>query len=124
MTSSLFDLSGRIALVTGSGGGLGRSIAGGLQRAGAQVVLNGRDTEKLDTARAALRAEGGDPQVAAFDVTDSAAVEDAVARIEWDVGPIGILVNNAGIQRRAPILEIADAVWEEVIRGNLTSVFL
>jgi gluconate 5-dehydrogenase len=124
MASTLFDLSGRIALVTGSGGGLGRAIAGGLQSAGAQVVLNGRDEEKLEAARTALRAEGGDPQVAPFDVTDAAAVEDAVARIERDVGPIDILVNNAGIQRRAPILEIADAVWEEVIRGNLTSVFL
>jgi gluconate 5-dehydrogenase len=124
MASSLFDLSGRIALVTGSSGGLGFAMARGLAEAGATTVLNGRNLAKLEAAREALQAEGADPHIAAFDVTDPAAVEEAVARIEGDVGPIAILVNNAGIQRRAPILEMPDAVWEEVIRNNLTSVFL
>src|SRR5689334_13418883 len=119
MASSLFDLSGRIALVTGSSGGLGLAMARGLAEAGAAIVLNGRNAAKLEAARDALRAEGADPYVAAFDVTDAAAVEEAVARIERDIGPIAILVNNAGIQRRAPILEMPDAVWEEVIRNNL-----
>jgi gluconate 5-dehydrogenase len=124
MATSLFDLTGRIALVTGSTSGLGLAIARGLGEAGATIVLNGRNAERLDATLDAFGAAGITAHAHRFDVTSEVHVEDAVARIESEVGPIGILVNNAGIQRRAPILEMSAETWEEVIAANLTSVFL
>ena len=124
MSTSLFDLSGRIALVTGSSAGLGHVIARGLAEAGATIVANGRDAARLDSAVEALQAAGLAAHGRGFDVTSEAEIGDAVARIERDIGPIDILVNNAGIQRRAPIMEMSVATWEEVLSANLTSVFL
>jgi len=124
MSTSLFGLDGRIALITGSSAGLGRAIARGLAEAGAAVVLNGRDAGRLDEAVAAFRAKGLAAHGCRFDVTQESEVNDAVARIESEFGPIDILVNNAGIQRRAPLLEMSEAVFEEVLKTNLTSVFL
>ncbi|MFO1341489.1 MAG: SDR family oxidoreductase [Burkholderiaceae bacterium] len=121
---SLFDLGGRIALVTGSSAGIGFTLARGLAAAGARVVLNGRDAAKLEAAAARLRAEGADVATAPFDVTDAAAVAAAVARIEADIGPIAILVNNAGMQRRAPLEDFPPEQWHELMRTNLDSVFL
>jgi gluconate 5-dehydrogenase len=120
----LFDLSGRIALVTGSSQGLGLAVARGLAQAGAALVLNGRDERKLAAAAEALRAEGARVHAAAFDVTDGAAGAAAVARAEETFGPIDILVNNAGIQQRAPLAEMTEAQWRAVIDTNLTSAFL
>ncbi len=117
---SLFDLTGRRALVTGSGQGIGLALAQALRGAGAAVVLNGRDAAKL--ARAA-QDQGGTVDIAAFDVTDAAAVAEGVARIEAELGPIDILVNNAGIQRRAPLQDFAVETWHELMRTNLDSVF-
>ena len=122
--SALFDLSGRVALVTGSSQGLGYALARGLAEAGAWVVLNGRDAAKLEQAAAALRGEGCSVATAVFDVTDSAAVAAAVARIEDEQGPVDILVNNAGIHRRAPLAEMSEADWRAVIDLNLTGAFL
>lgn len=122
--SALFDLSGRVALVTGSSQGLGYALARGLAEAGAWVVLNGRDAAKLEQAAAALRGEGCSVATAVFDVTDSAAVAAAVARIEDAQGPIDILVNNAGIHRRAPLVDMSEADWRAVIDLNLTGPFL
>ena len=124
MSTSLFDLTGKIALVTGSTSGLGRAMAGGLAEAGATVVINGRRRERLDATVAELKARGLKAVGYAFDVTSESAIEDAVARIESEVGPIDILISNAGIQRRAPLLEMSEAVFEEVLKHNLTSVFL
>ena len=126
MASSLFDLSGRIGLVTGSSQGIGLSIAAGLADAGARIVLNGRDRERLAGAARSLgdRAVSPDGGLGAFDVTDAAAVEAGIEAIERQVGPIGILVNNAGIQRRAPLDTFALEAWHEVMRTNLDSVFL
>lgn len=124
MSSSLFDLTGRIALVTGSTAGLGSAIARGLAEAGARVIVNGRDAPRLHAAVERLQAAGLAAHGFRFDVTSEAEVNDAVERIERQVGPIDILVNNAGIQRRAPIVEMNLAIWEEVVTGNLTSVFL
>jgi gluconate 5-dehydrogenase len=120
----LFDLNGRTALITGSSQGLGFAIARGLAQAGAAIVLNGRDEVKLATAADILRAEEARVTTAAFDVTDGAASASAVAAVEAEFGPIDILVNNAGIQRRAPLAEMTEAQWREVIDTNLTSAFL
>ena len=124
MSLQLFDLSGRLALVTGSSQGIGYALAEGLGRAGARVVLNGRDREKLDAAAERLRESGLDVSGSAFDVTDPKAVTEAVAKIEAEVGPIDILVNNAGIQRRAPLEEFEVETFREILKTNVESVFL
>lgn len=121
--ASPFDLSGRIALVTGSSRGIGRTLAEGLATAGARIVLNGMDTARLEQAVADCRAKGFDAHGHAFDVTDTASIDAAVASIEAEIGPIEILVNNAGIQRRTPVLDCDDATFDEVISTNLGSVF-
>ena len=123
---SLFDLTGRTALVTGSSQGLGLAMARGLAEAGAAVVLNGRDARKLAVAADALRAEVSGAQVtlAAFDVTDGAACHAAVAKIEAEFAPISILINNAGIHQRAPLAEMTETQWRTVLDTDLTSVFL
>jgi len=121
----LFDLSGKVALVTGATHGLGMAMATGLGKAGATLVVNGHSSqEKLDEALAAYRAHGLTAHGYLFDVTDEAAVEAAVATIESEVGPIDILVNNAGIIKRIPLLDMALEDWEAVIRTDLTGVFV
>ncbi len=122
MPSKLFDLSGRRALITGSGQGIGLALAEALAEAGAAVVLNGRDAAKLDRAAAALREKGFAAETEAFDVTDPAAVRAGVERIAARA-PIDILVNNAGIQRRMPLQDFPDETWDEVMRTNLDAVF-
>jgi gluconate 5-dehydrogenase len=122
----MFDLNGRIALITGSSRGIGHSIAAGLAGAGATVVLNGLDGGRLERARADLAAEFGADRVQAyaFDVTEEAAVDSTITRIEDEVGPIAILINNAGVQHRQPMLDVALADWQRVLTTNLTSAFL
>jgi len=122
--NSLFDLSGQIALITGSSRGLGFVLARGLCEAGATVVLNGRNEEILDQARIALRDLGFNTPYFIFDVTNTKQVADQVNKIEREVGPISILINNAGVQMRAPILELDESIWRQVIEVNLTGVFL
>ncbi len=119
-----FDLTGRTALITGSSSGIGHALAGGLAGAGARIVLNGRDAAKLERAAERLRADGAFVLIAPFDVTDGAAVTEAVARIEAECGPIDILVNNAGMQRRAPLEQFEQAAWNELMKTNVDSVFL
>lgn len=123
---SLFDLTGRIALITGSSRGIGYAIAAGLGRAGATIVLNGVDKVRLETAKAALEQELGEDRVfaSAFDVTDASQVSTAIRSIEDNHGPLQILVNNAGIQRRTPLLDLAPEDWDQVIGTNLSSAFL
>jgi gluconate 5-dehydrogenase len=121
--NSWFDLTGRVALVTGSGQGIGFSLAVGLGKAGAKIVLNGRAQRKLDEAVRILVDQGLNAHAAAFDVTDPAAVEVGVTAIEADIGPIDILVNNAGIQRRKPLEQVSVEDWRDIIRTNLDSVF-
>jgi gluconate 5-dehydrogenase len=123
-TNPIFDLTGRTALVTGSSQGLGLAMARGLAQAGAAVVLNGRDEQKLAATAATLRAEGTKVAMAAFDVTDGPAAATAIARLEAEFAPLDILVNNAGIHRRAPLLEMTEEQWRAVLDTNLTSAFL
>ena len=89
-------------------------------------MLNGLDVDRLEDARAALAAEFGEDRIFArrFDVTDAAEAADGVAWVEREVGPLQILVNNAGVQHRVPMLELDVADWERVMRTNLTSAFL
>lgn len=124
MSAALFDLTDRIALVTGSSTGLGHAMARGLAQAGATVVLNGRDATRLDAAIRGFRENGLAAHGRAFDVTAEQAIEDNVAAIEKEIGPIDILVNNAGIQRRMPLLEVPASVWREIVDHDLTSAFL
>jgi gluconate 5-dehydrogenase len=119
MSARLFDLTGRRALVTGSGSGIGLALAKGLAACGARVVLNGRDGAKLEAAKAEI--PGATTHV--FDVTDTNAVAAGIERIESQEGPIDILVNNAGIQRRAPLDEMPEETWREVMATNLDAVF-
>ena len=119
----LFDLSGRTALVTGSSKGIGYALAQALGAAGASVVLNARDATKLHEAVAALRAEGVVAEAAAFDVTDAAAVDAGIARIEKELGAIDILINNAGIQHRGAFAEFPTDAWRKITSTNIDSVF-
>lgn len=151
--SDLFDLTGRTALVTGSTRGIGRALATGLVRAGARVIVHGRDAgraaaaaEEIAAAVAVERAGAADgtttadgtgvgaeatggagevPEVlsAGFDVTDPAAVDAALTAIEAAHGTPDVLVNNAGIQRRAPIAEFADEDWDALLATNLSAAF-
>jgi len=124
MNGKLFDLNGKTALVTGSSRGLGLVFARGLAQAGATVVLSGRSGKTLQQAVAGLKGEGLDATGYSFDVVNRQQVTEQVGRIERDIGPIDILVNSAGIQKRAPILDTEEAVWREVLDVNLTGVFL
>jgi len=123
MTTDLFSLKGRTALVTGSSQGIGFALARGLAAHGAAVVLNGRRKDRMAEAVAALSAEGFDVRSAAFDVTDRAAVAEAVERIERDAGAIDILVNNAGMQFRTPLEDFPEDKWQELLQTNVSSVF-
>jgi gluconate 5-dehydrogenase len=120
----LFDLSGRTALITGSSQGIGLALAQGLATAGARLILNGRDEKKLAEAAAALRRGGAEVATARFDVTDAAEIATALARVQTEFAPIDVLVNNAGIHRRAPLAEMTETQFREVIDTNLTSAFL
>ena len=123
MTLSLFDLSQKRALVTGSSQGIGLALARGLAGAGAAVILNGRDKARLAAAAEDLRKDGATVFQSAFDVTRSEEVAAAVDALEADSGPIDILVNNAGMQFRTVLQDYPDDKWHELMRTNIDSVF-
>ena len=124
LRKELFDLRGRIALVTGSSKGIGYTIAAALGSAGAIVVLNGREKARLAVARDDLAAQGLDVRVSPFDVTDPKQIGEAVEAIERDVGPINILVNNAGMQYRSAFQDFPLDAWRRLQATNVDSVFL
>lgn len=124
MSTKLFSLEGRTALVTGSSRGLGNAIARGMAEAGASLVLNGVDAGRLDDAAADLRRSGHNVRSAAFDVTDEAAVVAAFEALDAAGIEIDILVNNAGIQLRKPMVDLSTEEWRKVIDTNLTSAFV
>jgi len=121
---SMFNLAGKRALVTGSSRGLGFAIAVALAGAGADVILNSRDPETLGKATADLADSGARARAVAFDVTNGESVSEAVDYIEREIGPIDILVNNAGMQHRSPLEQFPEDKFEQVMRTNVTSVFL
>jgi 3-oxoacyl-[acyl-carrier protein] reductase len=121
--SDPFDLSGKVALVTGASQGLGRRFAETLAAHGASVGLAARQTDKLEVLRRALEAAGGRAASTALDVTDTAAIDPALARIEDALGPIDVLINNAGIAVARGVLEQTEADWDKVIDTNLKGAF-
>jgi gluconate 5-dehydrogenase len=120
----LFDLTGRVALVTGATHGIGFALARGLAQAGARVVINARNAGKLEQAVATLAREGMTVSGCLFDLLNGAEVRERVAALEQEVGGIDILVNNAGVQRRSPLEQFDEKVWREVLDVNLTGLFL
>lgn len=121
--SDLFSLTGKRALITGSSQGIGFALARGLANAGAEIVLNGRDTAKLDAAAETLRAEVAVIHTLTFDATDHEAVRRAVDGFEADTGPIDILVNNAGMQHRTELENFPAEAFEKLLQTNIASVF-
>jgi len=119
MGISLFDLTGRRALITGSSQGIGLALAHGLAAAGAQVVLNGRDAGRL----AQTVAQVPDAMALPFDVTDHSGARAAVDEFEAEHGAIDILVNNAGMQFRAPLEDFPADAFERLLQTNIASIF-
>ena len=119
----LFDLSGRTALVTGSSMGIGFALARGLAQAGADLVLNARNAERLEEAAATLRGEGAKVATLPFDVTEPQAALDAINGYETDHGALDILVNSAGMQHRTPLEDFPPDMFETLMRMNVNSVF-
>jgi gluconate 5-dehydrogenase len=125
MSIKLFDLTGKIALVTGATHGLGMAMAKGMGNAGAKIIVNGSSSQqKLDDAILEYKKEGIEAFGSLFDVTDENAVKTALATIEAEVGPIDILVNNAGIIKRTPIVDMEVADFKAVIDVDLVGPFI
>lgn len=120
---NLFDLNGRRALVTGSSMGIGLALARGLAQAGATLVLNARNAERLEEAATTLRAEGASVDTLPFDVTNAEATRTAVDAYEAQHGAIDILVNNAGMQHRTPLEDFPPEAFDTLMRTNVNSVF-
>jgi gluconate 5-dehydrogenase len=120
----LFDIEGKRILVTGSTSGIGYILAEGLAKAGATLVLNGRTQKKVDAAVHSFQRQGLTATGYSFDITKAGEVESQIAEIEKNLGSIDVLVNNAGIQHRAPLEEFNLEDWNKVINTNLTGAFI
>ena len=119
----MFDLSGKTALITGSGQGIGLAIAEGLAKAGARIILNGRRPGPLEAAAERLRINGAEALTSVFDVTDVEAVRAAVDALEASRVAIDVLVNNAGIQKRMALEDFEPEDWRALMAANVDSVF-
>ncbi len=119
----LFDLGGKTALVTGSTMGIGKGLAQGLADAGATIVLNGRNTDRLAQTAEEFTAAGHRVHLLAFDATDAQGVKTSIDGFEANTGPIDILVNNAGMQHRGPLEDFDPADFDHLMRTNVNSVF-
>ncbi|NNE54063.1 MAG: SDR family oxidoreductase [Sulfitobacter sp.] len=123
MTLKMFDLTGQRALITGSSQGIGFALARGLADAGAEIVLNGRDTGKLAEAARKLEADCATVHQLPFDATDHDAVRQAVDDFEAGTGTIDILINNAGMQHRTELHNFPAEAFERLLQTNVASVF-
>jgi gluconate 5-dehydrogenase len=124
MAISIFDLSGKCALITGGSQGIGLAIAKGLAEAGALVVINGRNPDKLNQCVELLKKDSIHAETSLFDVTDEEQIQSAIAGIESTLQPIDILVNNAGIIRRSAAEDVEITDWHMVLQTNLTAPFV
>ncbi len=124
MSLELFDLNGKVALVTGGTHGLGMAIAKGLGNAGAKLVVNDIFQDKLDAAKTEYEKDGLDVALYNFDVTDEESVIKGIETIEKEVGPIDILVNNAGIIKRIPLEKMSVQEFSDVINIDLIAPFI
>ncbi len=122
--SDLFSLKNKHVLITGSTRGIGRLLAQGVAEHGAEVIINGTNQEKAQQVADELNAQGFKAYAVAFDVTDSQAVQQAVDHIEKDIGPIDVLINNAGIQRRHPFCEFPEKDFDDIVKVNQKAVFI
>lgn len=119
MSLKLFDLTGQRALVTGSSQGIGLALAKGLHAAGADIILNGRDIEKLITLQSSFK----NAHRLAFDATDHEQVRQKIDQFEAEIGPIDVLVNNVGVQHRGPLEDFPNTAFETLLQANVASVF-
>jgi len=118
----LFNLKGKRALITGSSQGIGFALAKGLDQAGAEIILNGRNKDKLGKSAKALNSKQ-DLYELCFDVTNQSETKEAINKFENEIGPIDILINNAGMQHRAPLEDFPPEMFEQLLRTNISSVF-
>lgn len=124
MSTKLFDLTGRLALITGSGRGIGLTLAQGLAQAGCAIVLNDIEEKRLADAVSILKQNGFTSYGVPFDIRDEKMIDEKISFIEKEIGKIDILINNAGIQIRAPLEEFNSDDWRRLIDINLTGAFL
>lgn len=122
--SELFDITKKRVLITGASQGIGFILARGLAQHGAEIIINGTHAERAEKAARTLREEGFIVHVAVFDVANAAEVQAGINEIENTLGPIDILINNAGIQRRHPFTEFPLDDWNDIMAVNQTGVFL
>lgn len=120
----LFNLKDKTALITGSGSGIGLALAEGLAGAGAKIILNGRNEEKLNAATQKLENQGAKVFKLVFDVTDSQSANKEIQRFESKQGPIDILINNAGINIRGPFADFDEAEWKKVLDININGAMI
>ena len=118
----LFNLKGKKTLITGSSQGIGYALAKGLDAAGAEIILNGRNKEKLDQAAKSLTPKHNLYQLS-FDVTDQNETNKAINKFENEIGPIEILINNAGMQYGTPLEDFPADMFEQLLKTNISSVF-
>lgn len=121
MIHELFDLTGKVALVTGGSHGIGLAIGKVLAKAGARLCINGRDAARLEEVAVQLRKDGIDAYAIAFDVTNEEQVDQAISTIEKEVGPVGILVNNAALIKRVPIVDMDVNDFRNIIDVDLVA---
>jgi gluconate 5-dehydrogenase len=121
---NIFDVRKKRVFITGSSRGIGLTLAKGFAEHGATVILNSRNQNDVERQVETLRRSGADAYGYAFDIGDGKGVEENVACIETEIGQIDILINNAGIHRRAPLTEMSENDWTTVLHVNLTAAFL
>ena len=121
---NIFSVKDKVVLITGSSRGLGFTFAKAFAENGAKVIINGRNSDSLAEARKKMQEMRHTVHTATFDVFDEEAVEREIKIIEKSSGPVDVLINNAGIQRRGPLEELALNDWEEVLKVNLSGAFV